>query len=1116
MPNLTQEQRMAVESKGKLIVSASAGSGKTFVMITKLIEIIESGVDLDNILAVTFTKKAAAQMKEKLRKRLIEAVNNSSLQNRAFLKEQLTKVASANISTIHSFCSRLIKTYFYCLDLEGAFDIISDDDWYANALKNKALDLLFEQKYEAKDETFLYVLAILRRKRSDKNLRLLLCDAYKKVRSIENYQKLLLDCQNAYNEQGFLNVVGEMTAIAQNKIQKLLLALDNFEKTFQSVENEAKYAECFASIRASLNYALTVDIFNAPKKLAIVTKPRDSQEEKAIGESYQDFKTRLAKAYEGIYKDVDDRQTEYRNYVESGKLSIAFSNLLIEFDSLYSALKREEGKLDYNDLEQLTYELLQNSTVRSEVREKFKHVYVDEYQDVNPVQESIISAIGGENVFLVGDVKQAIYGFRGSKSLFFAQKYKTIQGGDGIALKLSNNFRSADGILDFVNQLFSRIMTEASCGIDYDKTSKMIRGGGYPQGIGQSIVHIYGEDEGHDSQFEDVYSLIDNSRALPPPSRQGKAIAEIVRRQLGSQYYDVESKTYRRITEGDICILSRKKSGENITGIVRALLDAGYAVAGASDDNICSTPEVKSMIDILSYIDNSQQDIPMVTTLLSPIGNFSEDELAYIRVAFKEYRNMPFRECVSQYARLFTDDLAKRITAFFNRVKTLKDLSELYGAGTMIDVVLEKSGLEAIYSKGDGLKLKNVRKLAEQAYSANGQLTIAEFLEKVSDGGYYIPAPEGANSNSIKIMTMHASKGLEFPVVIITDVCKSFKGQPEGEMPFDDKYGFTPKCYNVEERTRKSTLLSRLQTLRAESEDIKNEMNLYYVACTRAMFSLHIMASRADDYDPTFVGTITSYSQMTDISKLPHEYMEDIDALESVTADKVLISNADERTLDNILAVFNRQYDYQSSITLPVKSSASKILKLSYQFDDNPIEVKELYKDDEISFNAADEGTAYHRYLELCDFSIVDREGIARQLDNMLKLDKISQEQYDILDCDKLKRILSMPIFKSAIDRVTYREREFICKLPANQFLDTNSEDGILVQGAIDLLILGADGMRVVDYKHSKKSSEKLKEDYLPQLQLYAKVVATIFKIDVNTIKLTIVNINKCEEISLN
>ena len=1097
---LTHEQARAIESAGKTIVSASAGSGKTFVMIEKLVRAVENGVDLDDVLAVTFSKKAAAQMKEKLRAAIIKRLESPEC-DRARLKLQLSKIPSANVSTIHSFCNRLLRTYFYALGIDAGFDIISADDAVASALKKRALDAVFERRYESGDVDFMHLLDCYTKKRSDNALREIVLSAHTAVRATARYEKLLEKMPALYTDEGFGRVCAEYCATLKPKYLALAQAVKNFRAGFPVTRKDAVYKKIFDELEVLLLLAADAKLFEKPA-FAVTAKPRDCDEDKAAGEEFKAFKDGVAKRYRALLKDLEGEETERVKFFKSGVTACAFGGLLLEFDREYAAVKREENKLDYNDLEHLTLQLLEDESVREEICSGFKYAFVDEYQDVNPVQEEIVSSLVGDS-FFVGDVKQAIYGFRGSKSVFFSKKYASFEEGAGAALKLSKNFRSSDGVLSFVNRLFSRIMRGDTFGIDYEKDAQMQFGGLYPEGYGSAELHIFGGEE-EEETLPDVYSVSADDRRKGH-TREGLAVLELVKRELSGKHYDLKKGEFVDTQAGDICILTRKNKGESTEGIIRALTDAGYSVAGAQDGNICTLPEVKQTLDILSLIDDAEQDIPLVTALLSPLGGFTDDELAEIRItadgraSAKEKSRVPFRECCKKYL-LLRGGLAARLAAFYDRLDELRGLSDILTAGELIDELLENYGLDSAYGEGGERKIKNVLRLGEEG----ANFTLAAFLAKIKDGGYNVKAAGGGASDSVKIMTMHASKGLEFPVVIIADICRTFKGADYEEMPFENDFGFAPKCYDKSTMLVGKTLLRTLAKKRADGEELKNELNLFYVACTRAMCKLHILAEEVPQFDETAVTEARRYADLFDLNAFSPTVLE-VGDIESEAAQTGVMPPVDGELVDAVRARFMQPYEHADSVDLPVKSSASAILRLTLE---EPVHREHALFGGE-GETGTDRGVAYHRFLELCDFSVRDGSGVGKQLNAFVEGGLMTEKQRALVSVEELCEILAMPVFDETHGAEIYREQEFLCRMPACEALDTAATDYVLIQGAIDLLIRKGDKVTIVDYKYSNKSAEELKAVYCRQLDLYKKAVKLVWGKEITGVRPVIINIKR-------
>ena len=1103
MNNITPEQSAAIKSRGQVIVSASAGSGKTFVMIEKLVSAIERGADLDEVLAVTFTKKAAAQMKEKLRKALIERMNGADGKLKARLKLQLNKIPSAGISTIHSLCANLLRVYFYAVGIDGSFDIISSDDAVAKDLKRDALDELFERYYAEDNKDFKLLLGCYLKKRSDLALRRYLNEAYDKVRSVAHYTKLLENVENTYTEEGFEAVVKECSQFIKNRVNSTIYAVELFEKSFFVNEKREVYNKIFDEMKASLQAVGEEGIFARKQPFTTTKRPaKVCDADKDAAESFKNFRDSVKKRYDGLFGEYDSIEREKEAFFKSGETAIAFSHVLLEFDREYAAVKREENKLDYNDLEHFLLELLQDEKICAEIKDKYKYVFVDEYQDVNPVQEEIITSLCGE-VFLVGDVKQAIYGFRGSKSLFFAEKYESFKNGNGTALRLSNNFRSSDGVLDFCNKLFSSAMREELCGFNYSPNSLMRRGGKYPECYGEAKIHIFGKQEEELSDLG-VYSVAADGRQVRH-TREGLAVLSIVEKELSGKHYDLEKGDFVDTQPGDICILTRKNKGDSTEGILRALRDEGYFVTGAQETLLCELPEVKQFWDILSLIDNAEQDIPLVTALLSPLGGFTEDELAYIRIAAND-RFKPFRECCKSYK--LPGATGAKLNLFYKKLERLRALSEILSTGGLADEILETYGLEISYgAMGDGA-IKNVLRFVEEG----ADLPLSSFLRKIKTGAGDIKAPSSAASDSIKVMSMHSAKGLEFPVVIVADICRTFKGADYEEIPFDEQFGFAPKCFDRENMLSKKTVLRNLAKTRVKVEELKNELNLFYVACTRAMCNLHILAEEVKPYDRAAALDAKCYADLFDMSEFKPEEITPHEEFSADSESDTAFYSPDPDTVAAIEKSFIFRYPHAESVNLPVKSSASAILKSR---DIEPYyETPSLFEGE--GETGTERGTAYHRFLELCDFGIKDLKGIEGEIINFVQSGRMTGEQQNLISAQQLCEILNMPVFEGLTTAVTWREREFLCRLPANEILpQTSASDDILVQGAIDLVAQGDFGIKIIDYKYSHKDDEKLIATYSRQLNLYKKALVRITGYKESQISTAIVNIYKKRQINL-
>ena len=1138
----TRQQQAAIDARGKVLVSASAGAGKTTVMIKRLADILQEGASLDNVLAVTFTKKAAAQMKEKLRAELVSRLSEANENQRENIRVQLGKINSADISTIHSFCARLVRTYFYCFDgVDASFEIAAEGA-DVTEMQSRAMDNLFDRLYgkgEVRaDESFLYLVDRLKKKRSDQSVWEVILQAYARLRIEPGYAGIAEKTERTFSDDGFESMCKRLGELVGARCAFYAKKVEEFNSTLAFQSNGAAYSALLDEMRESLNYvAVKKDIFDCPLKLNKTSKPRVKPENAEEDARFALFYKNLKKRYDNLIKDVKTRGEEKAAFDESGFLARAFASVLLQFDSEYTAVKREEGKLDYGDLEHLAYSLVCGESgcdkdVKEQINGKYTYVFVDEYQDVNPIQDAIINAVAGGDVFKVGDVKQAIYGFRGSRSHFFAGQLKQAAE-QGNCIVLPHNFRSSGAVVDAVNDLFSRVMTPSVCGYDYiTENHAMISGIAESAGRGVAELRTFENAENGRSEAEGIYSIIGESPENAPPSAESTAIVNLIDELLQSEIYDAESGSNRPIQQGDICVLTRKKNKKSVAETERALLAKGYRVDGAAEANVCDRADIKRILSILSYLDNAEQDVALAASLLSPLGGLCEDDLAAVRLYGGVGREAPpFRRCAEKYAREKKDALAGKLSAFYEKTAHLKRLAEGIGAARLIDEITKEGGFVAEYAECN--KLSALRRLQKEAYSASGELSLNAFLAKLKAAEYKVNSPLPPSSDSIKIMTMHASKGLEFPVVIVADIAAGFGGDERSEMPYDEQFGFAPRYYEPERRVYGGTLLRKLCRLRADTEELKNEINLFYVACTRAKNNLYILSGEESGFDIAGILTADCYADLFDanaIKKLvkrpiyagePAENAQNgqgVKALGSFAVDGELYNSLDE-TFG--ISLFGDSYD------LPVKSSATKLLHLSVEEEIHPV----LFDEDDGSHGSTgvDSGIAYHRFLQLCDFSVKNEAGVKAQIERWLKEGLITHEQAELLDTKQLLKILGLPQFALLNGAETFREREFLCSLSAEEYQalargelpnETGAEDSssVIIQGAIDLLAVRRENGKtvsadIIDYKYSSLADEAIKRKYRPQLALYKRSVARIYGLKPEHVTATILNIRSCKVI---
>lgn len=1132
----TPEQLKAIKARGEVLVSASAGAGKTTVMIKRLADVLEEGASLDDVLAVTFTKKAAAQMKEKLRKELIERLGGDEAK-RENIRLQLSKINSADISTIHSFCARLVRTYFYVLNVDASFEVLADGA-EQSALRARAMDDMFEELYKSHDEDLYILLDKLRKKRNVQALKEMLYSAYDEARQRPRWERILNGaCRDTFTEEGFKRVSAEYCATLAGKFSVLVAAIDGFLKDFKPAVNAAGYRKVLSEMRATLvDAADNGNPYTLPSKLCAAVKPRVKPEVAEEDARFSAFTDGVKKKYKSLVKDAESEETERDRFFKSGVIAKAFCNVLFKFAEVYDGVKREEGKLDYGDLEHFALSLLSGKDcdidVRESIRAKYKYVFVDEYQDVNPIQDEIISSVAGDDIFCVGDLKQAIYGFRGSRSRFFREKSVQV-GGRGEYIVLPDNFRSGECVIDFVNKLFSSVMRPPVCGFDYAEGHAMRGGARYAGNRGKAEICLYSGGETAKRGAVGVYSVTCERCAARRNTAEGLAVLALVEEALKSEYFDADSGRFKKVQAGDVCVLTRKRANKSAVGIVKALSEK-YPVAGAAEVNICDRPEIKRLLDILSYLDNCEQDVPLVTSLLSPLGGLNESELAAVRI-FADRKNngdgkrLRYTECCRLYAEKNADGIAEKLRSFYARADRLRTLSGSIGAARLIDEIMRVPGFSSAFDTEQ--KVIALRRLQRESAAPSGELYLGAFLAKIKAGGNKITASQALSSDCVKVMTMHASKGLEFPVVIIADIAAGFGGDERSDMPFDDDFGFAPRYYS-DDRSYRTTVLRRLYKARKEGEELSNEINLFYVACTRAKYALHVLTGRAETYDKIKAGFAENYAELFDVNAFaPRILSIEFNPKESSAGVKRVLdaSRADENLAEQLRGISEFSYPFELGVELPVKSSASQLLTvLSGETGGDLLFGEDLEGGADTGIDA---GIAYHRFLELCNFDIKERAGIQSQLERFVNTGLMSETQRAYLSAERLENILKMPVFDNVGSRSVYREREFVCRLPSAEYLAVKGggtgsgacgDDGncVIVQGAIDMLSVRRENGKsvsahIVDYKYTSHGDGYLKARYLPQLALYKSVVCKIYELDESAVSGTLVNIYACRQIDL-
>ena len=1107
--NMTKNQERAILSSGKnVLVSASAGSGKTFVMIERIIRLIlEENVDVSNILAVTFTKLAASEMKQKLVKAVIGRINEGK--DVARMRKTLAEIPTADISTIHSFCLNLLKSYFYSADVDPDFSILESAK--ARELSTLAVNEAFSELYESGDEGFLSTVRFLRKNRGDSDFKNEILDLYRKCVSESDPEGFLDSCKNSvsienyeFYEDFLLNIYKKQLLTEENTYSQLKFDLMPYADDKLGKDVLSVLEEVWAKVKYCLN-AKTLSEFAIALKTSVSSMPAKKTDDEVvmqIKKEVSDFKTKLTALFTKYTKAMPkDRDDDLRRYLETKQMTCAIVDTVKLYGKKFTALKEKEGALDFNDLEHKTLALLKNNPdVLATVKEKYQYIFADEYQDVNGAQEELLSLISNNNLFMVGDVKQSIYAFRGCNPDIFASKYESYLNDEslGEAIPLDKNFRSSDKVLDAVNNVFSSVITKEHGGANY-ADNKMQSGGLYEEGYGEATLHVIETEKTDKEPIEGLYDLVKDatSKEKGEDFYEGALVSKIILSELDKTLYDEKTKTTRPVTLGDIAVLTRNSSGYT-DEIIRHLIREGVPVVSESKANILNYSEIKLLTDVLKLIDFYADDPPLVSVLKSAIGKVTEEELAKIRAFglenIKQMEKPSFLQCVEAYAKDGDDkNLQNKVLLFKDYFDKVRILSEFLGAGELLAKIMRETGLDLeIAGRNLGkIRMARVERFIAESVSQGKTLSTSEFLDKILSSEGFNSTSEVAGTNAVKVMSMHSSKGLEYPIVILPGLHKEFNDQDDVQrILFSRKHGLAVYHYDEQTRERTSTLARTFFKRLAALERANEEARVFYVAMTRAKSKLHLVTTREvkathEEGDYLSTNNFTDFLSLKDMPVCKYAQSE-LSLGEDRMVNTVKLTAGKQSLIDLIYKNLTFAYPYEADIGLPLKSSVTTV-NARHREAQNPVKGDPRKKP---HFTGEEDplakGSAYHKFLEVCDLS---NKNANNQLISLLNDGKLDKEEIEILDATLLDKILTLPIWDELDGYKLYREQPFLTSFTARELYGEDSDAPILIQGIIDLIAVCGGKVILVDYKTSDHSKEQLKKDYSMQLSLYKKAI---------------------------
>lgn len=1157
--NWTEEQKEVIETREKnILVSAAAGSGKTAVLTERILRLVTDTahpVDIDKLVVVTFTRAAAGEMRERILKVLQkksdeymeEMINNPTekvKKNYEYMQKQLSFIHNAKITTIDSFCMDVVRENVSALDLDPAFKIGEEGE--LTLLRADVMENLLEEFYEAGEEDFLDFVDIYSSSRSDAEVEEMIMTLYRFAMSYPYPEEWVLQCRKHYEQEEAFEQSEWYLALEDNLTAQLEMIREDIKECLRLTEDEDgpfAYASALLSDKVAVDAMLAATTYEerrkqilcyTPEALSRKKQPEADEKKKEQVKSVRDDYKKLLKGMAEKYFAKTKEEVEADREKVSKNVRV-LTSLVLAFMKKYALAKKEKNIVDFSDLEHFALKILVNrdengiatpSAIAQNMAQDMEEIMIDEYQDSNFVQEMILKAVsqkGGtkNNLFMVGDVKQSIYKFRMAKPELFLEKYHSFErAGDGPNRKivLSKNFRSRKTILDVTNRVFEKIMTKSLGGIAYDKDSALYYGADY-EGDDAPVELLIADTSGKETD-EELEDDVDGKEL------EAEMTALRIRKLYDSKFPVRDKKTgeLRPVRYADMAILLRSVGSYGET-YERVLKSKGIPVCCPVKKGCFDAFEVRTILEFLSVIDNPRQDIAL-TAVLKNMFRLSEEEIAMIKIAGGKksmYENVME---AGEKLEVFRSLLQK-----YRRQKTYLTIYDL------INEILEDTGFEYFISAfPDGTKrLANIAMLKERAsvYQQGSYSGLFNFIRYIQKNEEYQVAWEslngGGEEDAVTILSIHKSKGLEYPVVIVGALGKRFNQEDSvKKVVLHQTYGIGMDYYDTKRNIKNATLIKRAIAARIVMENMAEELRVLYVAMTRAKEKLILVGNgkmekkwakydRLAEYGKNqafhmnqILGA-TSYLDLLLMSLVEsplHEgKKQEGYVIASVTASKLAQTivkekfeekegkkllehwNPDyvyDKTLrEKIDFVLSYQYPYQQEVQMRAKVSVTDIKqKLMQMYDVEPEYTEEIgeefeeelvpefLKEKESTLKGTSRGNAYHRIFQLLDYDrdLSDDEKVAAYLDELKEKGKIQEEERNAVKNKDILHFLQSDLgkrMKAAWQRGSLkREQQFVMGVPAALMQeDYDGEEIVLVQGIIDAYFEENGEICLVDYK---------------------------------------------------
>ena len=1174
----TSEQQKVIDLRNRnILVSAAAGSGKTAVLVERIISRLtqdDPPLNVDHLLIVTYTEAAAAEMKERIGaavEKLMEAHPGD-----AHLERQATLIYSAQITTIHSFCLSVIRDHFHVIGIDPGFRIAEEGE--LKLLKQDVMDELLEACYASGEEDFLEFTERFGTGRNDRKIEGIILKMYEYSRSYPRPDRWLDRCGTAGDPAVLAGAAVERIRRRTAEIRRVL---ERGLKLCETPDGPYMYGDMLESDLKELKKLEQAGDFDGMYEAAVgfTWKRLSSKKDETVSPEKKEKVKKLRAQAKAL---LDDLKADYfyvprpvweKDMEDAAPSLSVLAGLVKKFAALLDEKKRARNLIDFSDMEQFALSILTEekdgqlapSAAAQEYQEQFDEVMIDEYQDSNLVQETILNSVsrvsrGQNNVFMVGDVKQSIYSFRMSRPELFMEKYHTysLEDSGRQRIDLHRNFRSRAEVLDSVNYIFRQLMHRELGGIEYDDHAALYPGAQFPP------LPEQGEDP-----YRSELLLLDKKNTGEDDAAQAEArmiarrIHELIR---DGSVYDKETETLRRIRYSDIVILARSIRGWAET-CSTVLGEEGIPAYSVSREGYFETYEVSVLLDYLRILDNARQDLPLAAVLTSPFCGLDARELAAVRIA---YPNVPFYQAAQMYAEAQDAErgpgqraadgteqgpgqrAAEKLQKFYARAAYFRKKVPYTPIHELLEEVMEKTGYRLYITAmpGGAQRAANLDMLTERAAafegtSYKGLFNFIRYIEQLKkyDVDYGEAGIMDEQENTVRIMSIHKSKGLEFPVVFVAGLGKNFNTQDlKGSVLLHSEWGAGLDLIDLKRRTKTPTFLKKMIRERTVLENLAEEMRVLYVALTRAKEKL-IMAGTAEFTEDGALKMENSIFRPEGAKKyldwiLPCIISEDTGEVKADAPVDIRVFDAGdlrpaqtevqaEELAEDVfrhwdsskteLPEFRKRLDDQLEYSYPyanegkmkLKFTVSELKKRTAPAEEagevmyeepEAVPLLPAFMKEEEALTGASRGSAYHKLMELLDFSeeyggTDGEEKLAGAVEHFRKEGRLTEEMAACIRSRDILGFLTCAAGRrmSAAARAgrLYREQPFVMAIDAGEiYPEDRSGEKILVQGIIDVYFEEADGLIVLDYKTDRvKTADELKDKYHAQLDYYAEAL---------------------------